>query len=451
MTRSRGDATDRKTLRVEARVVSALRPCRNNARLHSRRQIHQIASSIREFGFNNPVLIDKNDEIIAGHGRVEAAKLLGLERVPCIRIEHLSDEQKRAYILADNKLALNAGWDPEILAIELQHLSSLDLSFDLEITGFETAEIDALIDSRKDVARPDDAADLVPPVRERAISRPGDLWILGDHKLLCADAREPSSYTMLLERKARVCFTDPPYNVKIDGNVCGLGSVRHREFAIASGEMTEREFANFSQLIFRNMSEASVEGAIHFICMDWRHVGEIISAGKLVYSTLKNLCVWNKTNGGMGSFYRSKHELIFVFKVGNAPHINTIELGKSGRYRTNVWDYAGVNTFGRNRNEGLSVHPTVKPVALVCDAIKDCSRRGDIVLDAFSGSGTTILAAERCRRHARVIEIDPLYVDVAVRRWEKFTGRSALAAQSGRPFSELACERDPSQASERSP
>ena len=222
----------------------------------------------------------------------------------------------------------------------------------------------------------------------------------------------------------------------------------HGEFAMASGEMTHGEFAGFLQSIFRNMAAASVDGAIHFICMDWRHIGEVLAAGKPVYSALQNLCVWNKTNGGMGSFYRSKHELVFVFKVGDAPHLNTIELGKAGRYRTNVWDYAGVNTFGCNRNEDLSAHPTAKPVALVSDAIKDCSHQGDVVLDPFSGSGTTILAAGRCRRLARAIELDPLCVDVAVRRWEKFTGGSAVHAQSGQTFAELAHERAPLLAAE---
>lgn len=433
------NTSTQKGLQVEARAISGLRPCPNNARTHSRKQVHQIASSIREFGFNNPVLLDGRDEIIAGHGRVEAAKLLGMDRVPCIRIEHLSEEQKRAYVIADNKLALNAGWDPEILAIELQHLSSLDLSFDVEITGFEMAEIDGLIDSARPEPRQDEA-DQVPVIGGHPVSRPGDLWILGDHKLLCADSREPRSYERLLERKARVCFADPPYNVKIDGHVCGLGAVRHREFAMASGEMTEPEFAGFLETAFRNMAAASLDGAIHFICMDWRHLAEVLAAGKPVYSGLKNLCVWNKTNGGMGSFYRSKHELVFVFKVGEAPHTNTVELGKNGRYRTNVWDYAGVNAFGQDRSEGLAVHPTVKPVALVCDAIKDCSRRGEIILDPFCGSGTTIIAAERCGRHARALEIDPLYADVAVRRWEAFTGHQAIHAETGRPFADLATE-----------
>jgi hypothetical protein len=210
---------------------------------------------------------------------------------------------------------------------------------------------------------------------------------------------------------------------------------------MAAGEMTERQFTDFLETIFRNAAGASVDGAIHFICMDWRHIGEVLAAGKRIYSDLKNVCVWNKDNGGMGSFYRSKHELVFVFKVGSQPHVNTVELGRTGRYRTNVWDYAGINTLRAGRSEELAMHPTVKPTALVIDAIKDCSRRGEIVLDPFSGSGTTIIAAEKSRRLARVIEIDPLYVDVAVRRWQELTGRAALLASSGETFEQVTSAR----------
>ena len=262
---------------------------------------------------------------------------------------------------------------------------------------------------------------------------------MGEHKLLCADARDKSAYSALMaEERARLVFTDPPYNLKIDGHVSGLGAVKHREFAMASGEMSEAEFEGFLETIFRNMANVSVDGSIHFICMDWRHIGEVLTAGKEIYSALKNLCVWNKDNGGMGSFYRSKHELVFVYKVGTAAHVNTVELGRSGRYRTNVWDYAGVNTLRAGRSEELEMHPTVKPAALVIDAIKDCSRRGEIVLDPFSGSGTTIIAAQKCGRNARAIEIDPLYVDVAVRRWQNFTGRAAQLASTEETFEQVA-------------
>ena len=386
----------RENLRVEMLPVSTLKPNRRNARVHSPKQIHQIAR-FSEFGFNNPALIDGDDQIIAGHGRVEAARLLDIEKIPTIRIEHLSEAQMRAYVIADNKLALNAGWDPEILAIELQNLSVLDLSFDLEITGFETAEIDLLIDGPTKTQ--DDPLDHIPSIETDAVTSLGDLWILGPHSLLCADARDPSSYAILMrEERARAVFADAPYNVPIDGHVGGLGLIKPREFAMACGEMSTAQFTHFLHTIFVNVAGVSLDGSIHYFCMDWRHMGELLAAAKTVYSELKNLCVWNKDNGGMGSFYRSKHELVFVFKQGTAPHVNTIELGRSGRYRTNVWDYAGVNTFRSGRLEDLAMHPTVKPVALVIDAIKDYSRRGEIVLDPFSGSGTTIIAAEKSHR-----------------------------------------------------
>jgi DNA modification methylase len=428
-------------LRIEERPINLLKSYPRNARVHSRKQIHQIAASIREFGFTNPILIDQADVIIAGHGRVEAAQSLGLQVVPTIRIEHLSDAQKRAYVLADNKLALNAGWDREILAIEFQHLSGLDLEFDIEITGFETAEIDLLADGS---GKPpsNDPADWQPAAGTQAVARLGDLWQLGDHKLLCGDARDPDIYTTLLDdEQARLMFADPPYNVRIDGHVGGSGSIRHREFAMASGEMSAGQFTNFLRTVFFNAAGSSLDGAIHFVCMDWRHLNETLAASRTIYSELKNLCVWNKDNGGMGSFYRSKHELIFVFKVGTAPHLNTIELGRSGRYRTNVWDYAGVNTMRTGRLDELAMHPTVKPVALVVDAIKDCSRRGDIVLDPFAGSGSTIIAAEKSRRRARAIEIDVAYADIAIQRWQRLTGAMAVDASSGKSFAEVGQER----------
>jgi DNA modification methylase len=234
--------------------------------------------------------------------------------------------------------------------------------------------------------------------------------------------------------EAEFVFTDPPYNVAIDGHVCGLGRVRHREFAMGCGEMSEAEFTAFLKAVFALLAENSVEGSIHQICMDWRHIWEMLGAGRTVYSELKNLCVWNKTNAGMGSFYRSKHELVFVWKAGTAAHLNNFELGQHGRHRTNVWDYAGVNTMRAGRLQELAMHPTVKPTALVADAIKDCSRRGGLVLDPFGGSGTTLIAAERTGRKARALEIDPSYVDVAVRRWQAYAGKSAVLAGSGETF-----------------
>lgn len=427
-------------LEISEIPIVKLRPFPRNARTHTTKQIHQILASIREFGFTNPIIVDESNTIICGHGRVEAAKLLNYEVVPAIRNGNLSDAQKRAYVLADNKLALNSGWDPEILAIEFQYLSESELSFEVEITGFDTAEIDILIDGPPKKLS-DEGADHVPAPASFSVTRLGDIWNLGKHKIVCGDARNPDLYPALLETPARLVFADPPYNVPIDGHVCGLGAVKHREFTMASGEMRSPEFRSFLTTVFRNAADHSVDGAIHYICMDWRSIAEVTEMGKVVYSELKNLCIWNKNNGGMGSFYRSKHELIFVFKVGKGPHLNTIELGRNGRYRTNVWDYATVDSRRPTRSSESAMHPTIKPVALVIDAIKDCSRRGEVVLDPFGGSGTTIIAAEKSRRRARVIEIDPIYVDVAVRRWQHLTGGTAILESNDLSFSEVARSR----------
>jgi len=428
-------------MKIECTPVRELRPYPTNARTHSKKQIKQIANSIAKFGFCNPVLVDDTKQIIAGHGRVEAAKLLGIDAVPTCQLSHLSDADKRAYILADNKLAEKAGWDKELLAIELQGLIELDI--DIELTGFETAEIDTILeDARQANGDPDGPEDKMPDAPESAVSQPGDLWVLGKHHLLCADARDQAAYDRLLEgAKAEFVFTDPPYNVAIDGHVCGLGRVRHREFAMASGEMSEADFTAFLAAIFELLTENTLDGSIHEICMDWRHMSEMLGAGRKVYSELKNLCVWNKSNAGMGTFYRSKHELVFVWKSGAAAHINNFELGQHGRHRTNVWDYAGVNTMRAGRMEELAMHPTVKPVALVADAIKDCSRRGGLVLDPFCGSGTILIAAERTGRKAKALEIDPVYVDVAVRRWQAYTGKSAVLSGSGEPFESIEAQR----------
>ena len=422
---------------TEMVAISALQPYARNARTHSRRQIKKIAASINRFGFVNPVLIDENNLIIAGHGRVAAAKLLSWAEVPTLRVEHLNETEKRAYILADNRLAEEAGWDQEMLAIELQGLIELD--FSIELAGFDTAEADLILDAHAAANAPDrNTDDEVPPIPGDAVTHPGDLWQLGPHRLLCADATIARSYDKLLTGdRAALVFTDPPYNVPIDGHVSGLGKVRHREFAMASGEMTSDQFRAFLETVFAHMAAHSADGSIHFICMDWRHMGETLAAGGAVYSELKNLCIWAKSNGGMGTFYRSRHELIFAFKNGTAPHINNFELGQTGRYRTNVWEYAGVNSFGRDRDESLAMHPTVKPVALVADAIKDCTRRRQIVLDPFAGSGTTLIAAEKTGRQARVLELDPLYCDTIIRRWQILTGKRAQHADTGLSFEEM--------------
>jgi DNA modification methylase len=407
---------------LEGLPIDQLRPWPRNVRTHSRKQVRQIAESIRRFGFTNPVLIDGENRILAGHGRVEAARELGLAAAPCLRIDHMSVTEKRAFVLADNKLALNAGWDEELLALELKELMEADVDFGVDITGFSIAEVDQLIEGLTP-SEPGDPADDRLPEPEAVPSRcqPGDLWQLGPHRLICGDALDPRIVADLLDsEKAEMVFTDPPYNVAIDGNVSGLGKVRHREFAMASGEMTRAEFTAFLSSAFANLVAYSLDGSIHFVCMDWRHVGEMLEAGAANYAELKNMIVWVKDNGGMGSFYRSRHELIFAFKNGVAPHLNSFELGQHGRYRTNVWEYRGVNTLKSGRLEELALHPTVKPVAMIVDAIKDVSRRGGIVLDLFGGSGSSLIAAHKTGRRARVCELDPVYCDRILHRWETF-------------------------------
>lgn len=429
-------------LKVRYQNVEALKPYAGNARTHSDKQIAQIAASIGKFGFNNPILVDSDNCIVAGHGRVEAAKRLGLTNIPTIRLDHLSDAERRAYVIADNRLAELAGWDREILRIELQGLAGLELGFDMEITGFETAELDLLLDDTGEPTKPDPADEIPAVAAGPAITQPGDLWLMGEHRLLCGDARDGAAVQRLMAQEtAGMVFTDPPYNVKIDGHVGGAGQVKHREFVMASGEMSQDQFTRFLTEVLANMADASGDGSIHFVCMDWRHMAELMAAGSAVYDELKNLIVWAKTNGGMGTFYRSRHELIFVFKKGSSAHINTFGLGETGRYRTNVWDYPGVNSFRAGRDDELAMHPTVKPVALVADAIKDVSRRGYIVLDAFGGSGTTLIAAEKTGRKARLLELDPAYCDVICRRFEACTGNPALLAVNRSPFAELAAMR----------
>ena len=431
-------ASDGRGLVIEHIELETLRPYPRNARTHSKKQIRQIAASIKEFGWLNPVLADAQGQIIAGHGRVEAAKFLKLKTVPVIRMEGLTETQIRAYVIADNRLAEIAGWDEDILAKELQ-LLTLDLDFDVELTGFEMGEIDALLTATNEEA-PDPADEFAAmPQDELAISQPGDLWCLGPHRLLCGDARKQDDYVCLMQgRKAQMVFTDPPYNLPIAGFAGGKGKTKHGDFAMATGVMEPAEFAEFLAVALGLHAQHSMSGAIHFVCMDWRHIGALLHAGEAVYSELKNLCVWAKTNAGMGGLYRSQHELVFVFQSGTGPVINNIKLGAYGRNRSNVWSYAGQTVLTHTRQEEFAMHPTVKPVRLVADAILDCSKRGGLILDGFAGSGTTIIAAEQTGRLAHALELDPRYVDVAIRRWEKLTGEPAKHAVLGATFQELA-------------
>ncbi len=431
-------------LAVTYRPADQLKPDPKNARQHGKAQIKKLARGIGEFGFVMPILVDRSGGVIAGHARLLAAKQLRMAQVPTICLDHLSEAQIAAYKIADNRLGELSSWDDQLLAESLRDLSLLNLEFSLELTGFDMGEIDLRIESLE--VAPEEAkadpADTVPePATGPAVTAPGDLWVLGRHRILCGSALEPDSYATLMDgQQAATVFTDPPYNVPIKGHVSGLGRFQHREFAMAAGEMSPAEFTAFLRQTCSLLAEHSRDGSLHMICMDWRHLPELLEAAGPVYTELKNLCVWAKDNAGMGSLYRSQHELVLVYKHGSASHRNNVELGRHGRNRTNVWSYPGVNSFGRKGEEGnlLALHPTVKPVKLVADAILDCSARGDIVVDAFLGSGTSLMAAERVGRRCFGLELDPLYVDTAIRRWQALTGEAARHAASGRSFDALA-------------
>lgn len=430
------DLARRVSLSIAYLPIDQLKPDPKNARLHTAKQIRQIAQSIGSFGFNVPVLIDRDLNVIAGHGRLLACKRLGWSEVPTIRLEHLSEAQKRAFMIADNRLTEIASWDDRLLAEQLQALSSVELDFDIETIGFDMGEIDLrieLLNARE--ASP--AESPVPDVSGPAVSRLGDLWLIGRHKLLCGDARSEAAHAELMgtERAAAV-FSDPPYNVPIDGHVSGLGKVRHREFVMAAGEMTREAFTEFLTIALERMKKSSHPDSVAFVCMDWRHIRELLDAGRSTSLDMLNLCVWTKPNAGMGSLYRSQHELVFVFKLGSGRHLNNVQLGAYGRNRSNVWAYAVGPGFGRAGEEGhlAALHPTVKPTAMIADAILDVTRRGEIVLDPFLGSGATLMACERTGRRCYGLELDPLYCDVIIRRWQSYTGGSVRLATTGEAF-----------------
>jgi SAM-dependent methyltransferase len=412
------DSIPTRSLTVRDRPVAELRPSPQNARTHPKRQVEQIRASIVEFGFTNPILADPEGNVIAGHGRLLAAKALGLATVPVIELAGLSEAQVRALRLADNKIALNAGWDIEILQTELAELVSIDIGIDPTLTGFATGEIDVLL---KTSADPED--EVIPAVPLTPRTRVGDIWICGEHRIGCGDGRDAAFLARVMGDgvTADAAFLDPPYNVRIGGHANAKG--RHREFAMASGEMTEAAFREFLAATLGAAAAVSRGGAVHFVCMDWRHLEDLTTVGRAIYDALLNICVWNKSNAGMGALYRSKHELVCVWRVGPEMHLNMVELGRHGRNRTNVWDYASVNSLRGSRSADLALHPTVKPTGLVADAIRDVTRHGDVVLDLFLGSGTTLIAAERSGRRFRGLDIDPGYVDVALERWSALTGR----------------------------
>jgi DNA modification methylase len=455
--KTHGDMLDRASLRrtrvadkdsrtrpiaMEWVSLGKLKPDPTNARKHSRQQIRKLARDIQKNSFINPILITQDGDIVAGHARLEAAVLAGLSEVPVIRL-NLTKAEAKIRNIWDNKSSDLSHFDAQMLGLALQEL--VDFHIDIEDTGFSIGEADLLIEGVS-VSRADLADNDIPAPSRIALSKVGDIWLLGPHRIMCADAQSQTSYSLLMDGElAASVFTDVPYN-RPGRDIYGNGKTGPRPFKMVSGEMSPERYRAFLSASMRAMAEHSVDGSLHFHCIDWRHLGALQEAADDIYRELLNICVWVKPNGGMGSFYRSRHELILVYKHGKRRHRNNVDLGRHGRNRTNVWEYAGGNSFaGRVTDEGnlLALHPTVKPVQLVADAILDCTARGDIVLDPFLGSGSTLIAAERVGRRCFGMDIDPSYIDVAIRRWQRHTGGDAVLATTGQAFDEIAAARSP--------
>jgi DNA modification methylase len=417
------------------RVTAPLRPSARKLRKLDPVHVREVASSISLLGFCDPLLIGCHNELIDGDARYEAAKQLGLDRVPCVRIDHLSLEEQRVLRLAVNRLAEQGQWDLDALSIEFEELILLDAPID--VTGFSAAEIDHVI--LGDAAEGLEEGPLEPDPAT-AVAVVGDIFRLGPHRIVCGDATDPAVLARLLEGDAPACLilTDEPYNVKIAGNVTGAG---HREFAMTSGEMSDAEFLAFNEAWTAAVLLFLCEGGIFGTFIDWRGLPIVHSAAAKLGLAPLNLIVWAKTNAGMGSFYRSQHELLLLFKKGSAPHVNNVELGKRGRWRSNVWTYPGASSLGSDSRRGLKDHPTVKPTALLEDALLDLTNRGDMVIDPFLGSGSTLVAANKTGRVCRGVELDPLYVDVIIRRYEATTRNMAVLVGTGEMFGALGARR----------
>src|SRR5215469_13846973 len=434
-------------LSIVYRRGDKLKPDPANARRHTKKQIRKIAESIKAFGFNVLILIDRNKNVIAGHGRLLAARELGWDEVPTLCLDHLSPAEARAFMIADNRLIEIAAWDDRLLAEQFQELSLLGLDFSLELTGFEMPEIDLRIASLDDPSeRADDPADALPEAAAYPpLTQVADLWVLGRHRVLCGNALDTAAFAALMGEKRAVVFTDPLCNVPIDGHASGSGAIHHRTFPMASGEMNKIEFTALLGQVFRNLAAFGLDGSLHHVCMDWRHAEELLVASRDVYDELKDLCVWVKGKGGRGSLYHNQHELIFVFKRGRAEHRTNVHPARFRRKRSNVWHYPEAKSVLRRGEEGNSraLPTTAKPVAMVADAILDGSARREILLDGFLGSGTTLIAAERTGRRCYCIELVPAYVDTTIRRWQRLTGGRVRHAASGCSFDDLAREAEP--------
>lgn len=430
---TRGGPLDR-SITFDRLRPGELIPYANNARVHNRHQRRRLAKLIRKYGFTNPILADEDNIVIAGHLRLAVALDLSLPEVPVIRVTGLAAAEKIALRLADNAIALESSWDIELVKIELEAIS-LDKTFDIELTGFSRPRADAILVE----GAADPKEDEIPEAPARPVTRVGDIYVLANrHRVACGDAKDIRFLRQVAgDGEVAAAFLDVPFNVHIQGHAGGKGRIRHPEFAEASGELSPAAYTGWLKTSLGACAGVCRNGAVHFVCMDHRHIEELTAAGADVYGERLNVCVWRKSNAGLGSLYRSQHELVFVYRVGDQPHVNNVELGSHGRNRTNVWDYPSVNTFRSSRRQDLALHPTVKPVGLVADAIMDVTQREDVVLDAFLGSGTTLIACERVGRRFVGCDIEPRYVDLALRRWRALTGGDPVREYDGRSFSEL--------------
>lgn len=415
--------------------ISDLRDPKHPVRAVKKKQVTAVRRGIEELGYCSPILVSRDKEVIDGTNRVAALREMGQPTAPCICVDHLDERELRLLRIALNKIQETGTWDEEALKLELAY--QLEFNTDLTILGFEPPELDTLFEiSSGEVEGPDPADDFeeVPPSDAPTVTQEGDVWVLGDHLICCGNGRDADLVKALCGTTAiDLVFTDPPYNVRINGHVRARAT-GFAEFAEASGEMSEEEFTEFLASFIGVANQVRRPGALYYVFMDWRHMDGMRAAIRGAGFEQINLCTWVKPNGGMGSFYRSRHELVFVFREPDVAHVNNIQLGRHGRYRTNVWEYAGATGGRGDEEDDFSLHPTVKPVRLVADAILDSTAIGNTVFDPFLGSGTTLLAAERTQRRAIGIEIAPAYVDVAIRRWEKMTGREAVHRETGATF-----------------
>ena len=419
----------------EERDPRSLKAAEHNVRVIDAGHVREVANAINALGFSVPVLIDADGIIIDGVVRAEAAKLLNLPLIPCVVAGHLDQRERDLLRIASNRLGEKGTWALDELQIVFEQLV-LDEA-PIEVSGFDLVEIDGILSEAEPAAA--EEGPLVPDLTHAAIARHGDIFLLGPHRVICGDALDAKSlYRLMAGSDVKMVLTDEPYNVQVAGNVT-RGD--HREFAMASGEMSDEQFLAFNECWIRNVLGYLVEGGVLATFIDWRGLATVTNAARGLGLSQINLVVWGKTNAAMGSLYRSQHELLPIFKKGISRNTNNVKLGKTGRSRSNLWTYAGASSMGSDARRGLEHHPTVKPVAMLSDAMLDMSDRGDVVLDPFLGSGSTLIAAEKTGRVCRGIELDPLYVDLIVRRYQEVTGMPAVLEETRESFADLTTRR----------